>query len=325
MRALITGGAGFIGSHLSEGLLNRDYLVSVIDNMSTGNLDNVKSLIPNPRFELINASIHDESVLNKAVRDADVIFHLAAAVGVNLIVDDPVKVIETNILGTHSILKAANLYRKKILIASTSEIYGKGVKSPFSEYDDRLLGPTTTSRWSYAASKAVDEFLAFAYNRQLDLPVIIFRLFNTVGPRQIGKYGMVLPRFVESIIAGTPPQVYGDGKQTRCFCDVRDAVNAIILLSHTESAIGDVYNIGSETEISIHELAKLVNKVLGGPIYEPELIPYEQAYNPGFEDMLKRQPDTSKIRNLTGWEPEIALKDTIYDIASHLGHNFEKD
>jgi len=325
MKALITGGAGFIGSHLSEALLNRGYQVSVIDNLSTGNLGNVKGLASNTRFKLIEASIHDESVLNKAVQDSDVIFHLAAAVGVNLIVDDPVKVIETNILGTHSILKAAHSHHKKILIASTSEIYGKGVKSPFSEYDDRLLGPTTTSRWSYAASKAVDEFLAFAYNRQLDLPVVIFRLFNTVGPRQTGKYGMVLPRFVESIMAGTSPQVYGDGKQTRCFCDVRDAVKAIISLSDNGSAIGDVYNIGSETEISIHQLAKLVNKVLGGPTYDAELIPYEQAYNPGFEDMLKRQPDTSKIRNLTGWEPEITLEDTIADIANDLGHNFLKD
>ncbi|MQG15230.1 MAG: NAD-dependent epimerase/dehydratase family protein [SAR202 cluster bacterium] len=322
MRALITGGAGFIGSHLSNALLVQGYRVSVIDNMSTGNLDNIKNLKSNSEFEMIEASIHDEKILNKAVRDADVIFHLAAAVGVNLIVDDPVKVIETNILGTHSILKAAYSYQKKILVASTSEIYGKGVKSPFAEYDDRLLGPTTTSRWSYAASKAVDEFLAFAYNRQLDLPVVIFRLFNTVGPRQTGKYGMVLPRFVERIMAGQSPQVYGDGQQTRCFCDVRDAVKAIILLSECESAIGDVYNIGSEKEISIYQLAKLVNKVLGGPIYEPELIPYEQAYNSGFEDMLKRQPDTSKIRSLIGWKPQITLEETISDIATQLGHNF---
>ena len=321
IKALITGGAGFIGSHLSEELLNRGYQVSVIDNMSTGSLTNVEQLAKDPKFQLIETTIHDEKTLDMAVKDCDVIFHLAAAVGVHLIVEDPVKVIETNILGTHSILKTANVYRKKILIASTSEIYGKGVKSPFSEYDDRVLGPTTTSRWSYAASKAVDEFLALAYYKQLNLPIVIFRLFNTVGPRQTGKYGMVLPRFVESIISGKPPQVYGNGTQTRCFCDVRDAVNAIIRLADTETAIGDVFNIGSEQEISIIQLARLVNKVLGGPTYEPELIPYDIAYSSGFEDMLKRQPDTSKIRDLTGWIPKRTLESTITDIATQIRHD----
>lgn len=320
-RALITGGAGFIGSHLSEELLNRGFQVTVIDNLSTGNLENITQLTKKPGFKLIVDSIHNDNVLHKAVKDCDVIFHLAAAVGVNLIVNDPVQVIETNILGTHSVLKAANLYGRKTLIASTSEIYGKGIKSPFAEYDDRVLGPTTTARWSYAASKAVDEFLAFAYHRQFNLPIVIFRLFNTVGPRQTGKYGMVLPRFVESIIAGKSPQVFGDGTQTRCFCDVRDAVNAIICLADTDAAIGDVFNIGSENEISILQLARLVNEVLGGPVYEPELVPYDKAYESGFEDMLKRQPDTSKIRNLIGWASALPLESTISDVAKHFGYD----
>jgi UDP-glucose 4-epimerase len=316
-RVLITGGAGFVGSHLSEALLSRGYKVTVIDDVSTGSLENVEHLQDNGDFSVVIESITNEVVMDRLMSETDVVYHLAAAVGVDLIVNDPVRVIETNVLGTHAVLDAASRYRSKVLIASTSEIYGKSESAPFAEDDDRLLGPTTKARWCYSTSKAVDEFLALAYHRQKGLPVTIFRLFNTVGPRQTGMYGMVVPRFVEQAVKGDALTVYGDGTQSRCFCDVRDVVRAIVGLAESDAAVGDVFNIGSEREISIMELARLVRRIVGGGD-DPILVPYEQAYQPGFEDMMRRVPDTRRIRKAIGWEPEIALETTIADVAAQL-------
>ncbi len=322
-RVLITGGAGFIGSHLSELLLARGYRVTAIDDVSTGSLANVQHLQANDEYSLVIDSITNEVVMDRLMSETDVVFHLAAAVGVDLIVNDPVRVIETNVLGTHAVLDAAGRYRSKVLVASTSEIYGKSESPPFAEDDDRLMGPTTRSRWSYAASKAVDEFLALAYHKQKGLPVTIFRLFNTVGPRQTGQYGMVVPRFVEQALSGEALTVYGDGNQSRCFCDVRDVVRAMVGLAEAEEAVGEVFNIGSEREISIMELARAVRRIVGADLgadvgAEPVLVPYEQAYSPGFEDMMRRVPDTGRIRGTIGWKPEIDLETTISDVATHL-------
>lgn len=316
--ALITGGAGFIGSHLAERLLSSGYSVTIIDNLSTGRIDNIAHLTENPRFHFAVDDITNEVVMDRLVSECDVIFHMAAAVGVQLIVNDPVHVIETNILGTHAVLKAANRYRKKVLIASTSEIYGKSENVPFSEDDDRLLGPTTKSRWSYSTSKAVDEFLGLAYHQQLGLPVVIFRLFNTVGARQTGQYGMVLPRFAQQAIEGNPITVYGDGKQTRCFCNVRDTVRALVGLSESEDAIGKVFNIGSTHEISIGDLARRVLELSGRSADAGEesitYVPYEMAYESDFEDMRRRVPDIARIKGVLGWEPEFSLDATINDV-----------
>lgn len=340
-RALVTGGAGFIGSHLSEALLERGYAVTIVDDLSTGRFENVAHLTAHPRFRFAIDSITNEVVMDRLASECDLIFHLAAAVGVELIVEDPVHVIETNILGTHAVLKVANRYRRKTLIASTSEIYGKGIRAPFREEDDLLLGPTTKSRWSYSTSKAVDEFLGLAYHRQMALPVVIFRLFNTVGPRQTGQYGMVVPRFVEQALGGRPLTVYGDGSQTRSFCHVADAVDAIVRLAEMRDAVGSVFNIGSEEEISILELARRVLTVVDAADARPDggsravradasprpgpteerivFIPYEEAYESGFEDLRRRVPDTSRIRGLTGWRPTRSLEDVLRDILSHAG------
>lgn len=320
--ALITGGAGFIGSHLAEALLERGHQVSVIDNLSTGRLENIAHLTDHPLFRFAIDSITNEVVMDRLVSECEIIFHLAAAVGVELIVRDPVHVIETNILGTHHVLKMAARYRRKVLIASTSEIYGKGVHTPFREDDDLLLGPTTKSRWSYSTSKAVDEFLGLAYHRQFGLPVVIVRLFNTVGPRQTGQYGMVLPRFVRQAMNGESITVYGDGTQTRCFCHVKDAVAAIVGLSECPAAVGEVFNIGSREEISILDLAGRVlshaqarELPLGDPPAEPIVfLPYDRAYDPGFEDLQRRVPDTSKITACLGWTPSRSLDQTMADI-----------
>jgi nucleoside-diphosphate-sugar epimerase len=324
LSALITGGAGFIGSHLAEALLKQGYQVTVIDNFSTGRFENITHLTNHPRFRFAIDTVTNEVVMDRLVSECDLIFHLAAAVGVELIVRDPVRVIETNILGTHAVLKVANRYRKKVLIASTSEIYGKSNHTPFREDDDRLLGPTTKARWSYSTSKAVDEFLGQAYHRQMGLPVVIFRLFNTVGPRQTGQYGMVVPRLVQQALRGEPLTVYGDGQQTRCFCDVKDAVRAIIRLAEHPEAIGQVFNVGSNVEISILGLAQKVLQLVDTlnvkrSISEPErdrivLVPYEQAYQPGFEDMRRRVPDLSKISMYIGWTPKRSLEETLRDI-----------
>lgn len=347
-RALVTGGAGFIGSHLAEALLERGYHATIVDDLSTGTFDNIMHLVGHPRFHFAIDTITNEVVMDRLASECDLIFHLAAAVGVELIVEDPVRVIETNILGTHAVLKVANRYRRKILIASTSEIYGKGPGSPFREDDDLLLGPTTKSRWSYSTSKAVDEFLGLAYHRQKGLPVIIFRLFNTVGPRQTGQYGMVVPRFVGQALHGKALTVYGDGQQTRTFCHVKDAVDAVVRLAECPEAVGQVFNIGSEDEISILELARKVLGVVdasgggvpargsagqgvgrpdGNPSDRAEsggrkrerivFLPYEEAYESGFEDLQRRVPDISKIRAYTGWEPVRSLEEVLVDIVSH--------
>lgn len=317
MRALITGGAGFIGSHLAETLLGQGHQVTIIDDLSTGRFENIEPLAGHPSFHFAIESIMNETVMDRLVSECDVIFHLAAAVGVQLVVNQPVRVIETNIFGSAMVLRLANRYRCKVLLASTSEVYGKGVKAPFSEDDDRLLGPTTRSRWSYACSKAMDEFLALAYHKQSRLPIVIFRLFNTIGPRQTGRYGMVVPRFVGQALRGEPITVYGDGRQTRCFLDVRDAVRAIIGLAEEPAAIGDIFNIGSTEEISIEDLAQRV-KTLTGSASEILHVPYDQAYEAGFEDFRRRVPDISKIYRVLGYVPRYALDETLQSVIHYF-------
>ena len=300
---LITGGAGFIGSHLAEVLLAAGHQVLVIDDLSTGSFANIAHLIHAPGFHFARTDITDEVVLDRLASQADVIVHLAAAVGVQLIVEHPVHTIRTNVISAETVLRAALRYGCRTLVASTSEVYGKGCKIPFSEDDDVLLGPTSRSRWAYAASKMVDEFLGLAYQREYDLDVTILRLFNTVGPRQTGRYGMVIPRFVRQALRGEPLTVFGDGTQSRCFCDVRDVVQAIIALSHHPEATGTVFNIGNTEEVSIRALAERV-KTLTGSSSSIEMIPYNEAYPPGFEDMQRRVPDITRIQALIGWQPQ---------------------
>ena len=312
--ALVTGGAGFIGSHLTEALLGRGYRVVVLDNLSTGRRENLGAVMGHPHLRFVEGSVTDAALVDSLVEGCDVVFHLAAAVGVELIVKDPVSVIETNVLGTRAVLKAASHHGRKVLLASTSEIYGKSEQVPFREEDDRVLGPTTRARWSYSTSKAVDEYLALAYHRQMGLPVVIFRLFNTVGPRQTGRYGMVLPRLVGQALRGEPLTVYGDGRQSRCFLDVADAVAAIIALAESPRAVGGVFNVGSQEEVTILELAHLVLRAVGqGDHWEERIafIPYERVYGEGFEDMRRRVPDIGRIRTVVGWEPTIPLEETV--------------
>lgn len=317
-RALITGGAGFIGSHLSERLLASGYRVTVIDNLSTGRLGNIEHLAANPQFSYAVEDIRNIHVIDRLVSECDIIFHLAAAVGVRNIIDRPINTIEVNIGGTETILKTASRYRRRVLIASTSEVYGKGVKFPFREDDDTLSGPTLRSRWSYAASKAVDEFLAFAYHAEIGLPITLFRLFNTVGPRQIGQYGMVVPRFVRWALTNETIQVYGDGQQQRCFANVYDVVTAIQGLAEREETIGELYNIGSDDETSILDLAQRVRD-RADSASQIELVPYEQAYQqPGFEDFRRRVPCIDKIGRTIGWQPTTPLDDTIDQIIAHF-------
>ncbi|MBN1681124.1 MAG: GDP-mannose 4,6-dehydratase [Anaerolineae bacterium] len=313
--ALITGGAGFIGSHLAEKLLAQGDQVTVIDNLSTGRFENIAHLVGEPDFHFAIEDIRHAAVMDRLVSECDLIYHLAAAVGVFAIVHSPIDTIEINVGGTEIVLKTARRYRKKVLIASTSEVYGKGVKVPFNEDDDRILGATTKSRWSYAASKALDEFLALAYHKAVGLPVTIFRLFNTVGPRQVGNYGMVVPRFVQWAMAGEPIQVYGDGEQSRCFANVYDVVDAITLLGHNESTTGEVFNIGTNYEVTIRELAETVRARVNSDS-EIVYIPYEQAYEAGFEDMRRRVPDIAKIKAVLGWKPSTPLETTIDQIVA---------
>lgn len=314
--ALITGGAGFIGSHLSEYLLNRGYRVTIIDDLSTGSFNNIAHLVGNPSFRYAIEDIRNIHVTDRYVSECDMIFHLAAAVGVQKIIEEPINTIEVNIGGTEVLLRTARRYRRKILIASTSEVYGKGVSFPFREDDDSLLGPTTKSRWSYAASKAIDEFLSLAYYHEANLPVVLFRLFNTVGPRQMGQYGMVLPRFVKWALSNEPIQVYGDGEQTRSFGNVYDIVDAIHRLSESEEAVGQLFNIGNTEEISILNLAKRVIERSGSQS-EIRLIPYDEAYAPGFEDFRRRVPSLDKIGSVVGWEPVTPLNTTIDQIIAY--------
>ena len=313
VRALITGGAGFIGSHLSEALLARGHEVTVIDDLSTGHFENVAPLTANPHFQFAIETITNAAVMDRLVSECDIVYHLAAAVGVDLIVSQPIHTIETNVHGTEIVLQTARRYRKRVMIASTSEVYGKSNNERFSEQDDSILGPTIKSRWSYAASKALDEFLALAYHKETRLPVVIFRLFNTVGPRQSGRYGMVIPRFVRAALAGEPIRVFGDGLQSRCFCNVSDSVRAIITLAETEQATGEIFNVGSQEEISILELARRVRQRTGSQS-EIVMVPYDQAYEQGFEDMRRRMPDTQKIEALVGWKPEKSLNQTLDEV-----------
>ncbi len=315
-RALITGGAGFIGSHLAERLLDQGQEVTIIDNLSTGQFENIAHLEKRIGFHYAIEDIRNATVMDRLVSECDVIYHLAAAVGVFSIVSSPIDTIEINVGGTEVVLRTARRYRKKVLIASTSEVYGKNEKVPFSEDDDRTLGPTTKSRWSYAASKELDEFLALAYHKAADLPVVIFRLFNTVGARQRGHYGMVLPRFVQWALKNEPIQVYGDGKQRRCFGNVNDVVQAIIGLGESPQAVGEVFNIGSNEEITIYDLADQVRARTNSQS-EIVLVPYDQAYEAGFEDMRRRVPDISKIRQTIGWEPITPLDETIDQIIAY--------
>jgi UDP-glucose 4-epimerase len=315
LRYLITGGAGFIGSHLAERLLDRGDHVVLLDNLSTGSVENIRHLKSSTRMQYHLDNIENRQLLAELVDDADVIAHLAAAVGVKLIVESPVRTIETNVNGTQMILEAACKKSKLVLTASTSEVYGKSTQVPFHEEADLVLGPTTKGRWSYAASKALDEFLALSYWKEKKLPVIVVRLFNTVGPRQTGRYGMVLPNFVKSALDNTPISIYGNGKQSRCFCDVRDTVEGLVRLMDTDRSIGEVINVGSTEEISIEGLAQRVKERTGSasPI---EYIPYSKAYEPGFEDMMRRVPAVEKLQALTGFRPSISLNEIIDRVAA---------
>jgi UDP-glucose 4-epimerase len=313
---LITGGAGFIGSHLAEALLARGERVLAIDDLSTGRIRNIEHLKGSPGFEYTIDTIMNRPVLAELIDRADYVFHLAAAVGVKLIVESPVRTIETNVRGTEVVLDLANKKKKPVLIASTSEVYGKAAKVPFSEDDDLVLGPTTRGRWSYACSKALDEFLGLAYFREKKLPVVIARLFNTVGPRQTGRYGMVLPTFVKQALSSRPLTVFGDGTQSRCFGYVGDVIPALVRLIQTDRAYGEVFNLGSREEITIRDLAELVKKRLGSSS-EVVLIPYDQAYEAGFEDMPRRVPDIRKVAELIGFEPRTPLPEIIDRVAEY--------
>ena len=344
-QVLITGGAGFIGSHLAEALLAQGRRVIAVDNLSTGRIENIAGLMERPRrhsqdramptgrprrhsqdqamptgrpeFQFVYESIQNETVMDRLVSECDVIYHLAAAVGVELIIKDPVNTIETNLNGTETVLRLARRYRRKVLIASTSEVYGKSDAIPFREDGDRVMGPTVKSRWSYAESKAMDEFLALAYHKQFGVPVVICRLFNTVGPRQTGMYGMVIPRLVQQAVSGQPLRVFGDGQQTRCFCNVKDTVRAVVGLASEPRAVGEIFNVGSRDEITILDLARRI-LARSGSQSEITLIPYDEAYEAGFEDMRRRVPDTSKIEALMGWQPTVSLDQTLDEVIAQF-------
>ena len=310
MRVLITGGSGFVGSHLAEALLERGDEVLVLDNLSTGSIDNIRHLKSHPKFSYTIDAVENEPVLAELIDRADVVVHLAAAVGVKLIVEQPVHTIETNVRGTEVVLKHANKKKKLVLIASTSEVYGKSVAVPFTEDADLVLGPTSKHRWAYACSKMIDEFLALAYWKERKLPVIIVRLFNTVGPRQTGQYGMVIPNFVRQALAGHPITVFGDGTQSRSFTYVGDVVRAMVALIDEPRAVGHVFNIGNGEEITIGDLARRV-RTLAGSESEIVTIPYDKAYESGFEDMPRRVPDISKIAGLIGYAPTVGLDEIL--------------
>ncbi|MGC2373501.1 MAG: GDP-mannose 4,6-dehydratase [Solirubrobacteraceae bacterium] len=316
MRFLITGGAGFIGSHLSDLLVEHGHTVHVLDDLSTGAIENIRHLKHRPGFEYTIGSVEDHSVVAELVDEAEIVVHLAAAVGVTLIVESPVRAIETNVHGTEVVLAHANKKKKPVLIASTSEVYGKSRALPFREDGDMQMGATDMGRWAYACSKAIDEFLAMAYWRERGLPTIVVRLFNTVGPRQTGSYGMVVPRLVGQALAEEPLTVYGDGHQSRCFCHVADVVQALFGLMTEESAYGNVYNVGATSEISIIELAKRVIELTGSGS-EISMIPYDEAYGEGFEDMYRRVPDIAKVQALIGWSPTRVLDDIVGDVVEH--------
>ncbi|MHC4844179.1 MAG: GDP-mannose 4,6-dehydratase [Planctomycetota bacterium] len=317
MKVLITGGAGFIGSHLAEKLLATGHEVIAIDNLSTGSLNNVENIIKNPKFEFIYDNVRNAEMMHVLVEKCDIIYHLAAAVGVQLIVDEPVHTIETNIHGSEVVLNVANKFRKKILIASTSEVYGKSENVPFKEDDDTVMGSTKYSRWSYACSKAIDEFLGMAYYEQFSLPVVIARFFNTVGPRQTGQYGMVVPRFVERALKNEPILIYGTGKQARCFGYVGDVIEAIIALMNCPDAPGQVYNVGSQEEISIEDLAKKIIEMTGSKS-EVKYISYEEAYGKPFDDMMRRIPCLDRIKQRISYEPKTDLEQILQSVIDDI-------
>ncbi|HTW45539.1 MAG TPA: GDP-mannose 4,6-dehydratase [Acidobacteriaceae bacterium] len=317
MKVLITGGAGFIGSHLAEHYLAHNDEVFVIDDLSTGSIENIRPLKAHKRFSYFLDSVENRQVTAELVDECDVVFHLAAAVGVRLIVESPVRTIETNVRATELILNLAAKKKKRVLVTSTSEVYGKRTQMPFQEDDDLLMGPSSKGRWSYACSKALDEFLALAYWKEKRVPTTVVRLFNTVGPRQTGRYGMVVPNFVRQALKQEDITVYGDGTQRRCFLHVADAVRALTQLMAKSQAVGEVYNIGNTEEITIQDLAEKV-RAMTGSASRIVKIPYKEAYEEGFEDMLRRVPDTSKLHALTGFVPRYTLEDTLKDVISHL-------
>jgi len=316
MKALITGGAGFIGSHLAEKLLANGHEVTAIDNLSTGNLKNLEKIRNNPSFKFVYDDIRNRETMHILASQCDVVYHLAAAVGVKLIAEDPVHTIETNISGTEVVLEVCNKFGKSVLLASSSEVYGKSEKAPFSEDDDIVLGSTTIPRWSYACSKAIDEFLGLAFHHQYGLNVIIGRFFNTIGPRQTGQYGMVVPRFVKWALNNEPVLIYGTGEQKRCFCDVGDLTDAVIGLMNCPEAAGKVFNIGSNEEVSIGQLADKVIKMTGSKS-KKEFVPYEKAYGKPMEDMMRRVPSIERIGKTIGWKPKTSLDETLRMIIEH--------
>jgi UDP-glucose 4-epimerase len=317
LKILITGGAGFIGSHLAEACISRQDEVVVIDDLSTGSRDNLRAVAEHPRLRLVVGSVHDARVVDEVVAGCDVVFHLAAAVGVKLIVESPVRTIETNVHGTEVILRAASRQRKRVLITSTSEVYGLSDQIPFREDGNLVMGATTKGRWSYACSKAIDEFLALAYHRENNLPVVIARLFNTVGPRQVGRYGMVVPTLVAQALEGEPLTVYGNGQQTRCFAYVGDVVEALLQLMDHPDAAGEVFNIGSHEEVSISQLAHRII-ALTGSSSTVTYVPYHEAYAEGFEDMPRRVPDTSKAERFIGFRPRTSLDGILGQVISDI-------
>ncbi len=320
MKYLITGGAGFIGSHLADSLLAAGHKVVILDDLSTGRHDNLRAHVGDTRMEFVLGSILNEDLVDDVVRRVDSVFHLAAAVGVNLIVQRPLESLATNIRGSEIVLEKCHKYGRKVLVSSTSEIYGKNTSDALNEEDDRILGSPLKTRWSYSEAKAIEEVLAHAYWRDKGLPTVIVRLFNTVGPRQVGHYGMVIPRLVEQALRDQPMTVYGTGLQTRCFCHVSDVIRALTQLVDAEGAEGRVFNVGSQAEISILDLAQTI-KGLTGSSSEIKVIPYDVAYEAGFEDMQRRRPDTTRVRELIGWEPihdlDRIVKDVITDLEAH--------
>lgn len=323
MRHLITGGAGFIGSHLAEALLAKGDDVCVIDDLSTGSIRNIQHLKRHPRFEYVIDTCSNFSLMGELVDACDQVFHLAAAVGVKLIIESPVRTIETNVRMTEIVLTLASKKKRPILVASTSEVYGKSDQVPFKEDGDLVMGATSKGRWSYACSKAIDEFLALAYWKEKRLPSVVVRLFNTVGPRQTGVYGMVIPNFVAQAMASAPITVYGDGSQSRCFTHVSEVVRALMGLMSSGSCFGEVYNVGNTQEVTMMELAERVRKVCGSDS-EIVRIPYEQAYEQGFEDMQRRVPDVSKIHAAIGWQPTIGLDRILSDVAQSMRRDKEQ-
>jgi UDP-glucose 4-epimerase len=317
MKALITGGAGFIGSHLAEALLASGHSVAAIDNLSTGSRRNVEHLLPQPQFQFVEDDVLNEPQMARLVGEADVVFHLAAAVGVRWIIDHPLLSIRTNIRATEVVLEQASRHKSKVVLASTSEVYGKNDHGPLGENSDSIIGPTHVTRWLYANTKATDEFLAYAYHRERALPVVIVRFFNTIGPRQTGQYGMVVPRFVRQALRNEPITIYGDGSQSRCFTYVGDSVRALVRLAETPAAVGEVFNIGCAREITILDLARKIIALIGSssPLH---FIPYDQAYDRGFEDMRRRVPDVSKLRAIIGYAPHTPLEENLQRVIQHM-------